>query len=74
MLTIELTPSQEESLNNLAAELGKSKVDLVRQMIDEAIEDAIDAKAADAVLTRIRSGEERTYSSEEIRRDLGLDD
>ena len=74
MLTIELTPNQEESLTNLARELGTSKIDLVRQMIDEAIEDAIDAKEADAVLARIRNGEERIYSDEEVRRELGLDD
>jgi predicted DNA-binding protein len=74
MLTIELTPAQEESLNNLAKELGKSKSDLVSQMIDQAIEDAIDIKSADEAMAEHLASGRRAKTLDEVSRELGLDD
>lgn len=74
MLTIELTPAQEESLTNLARDLGKSKTDLVRDMIDQAIEDAIDIKAADEAMAEHLASGRQAKTLGEVSRDLGLDD
>ena len=44
------------------------------ELLERALEDAEDIIAATEALERIRRGEERTYSSDEVRRELGLDD
>jgi RHH-type transcriptional regulator, rel operon repressor / antitoxin RelB len=74
METITLEPALDRWLTEVAARVGRAKSDVVREALIRALEDLEDIEAADAVMARRRSGDDKTYSSAEIRRDLGLDD
>jgi RHH-type rel operon transcriptional repressor/antitoxin RelB len=71
--TIVLSPEAEERLDYLASETGRSKSLLLPEIIERGLDDVEDYYLSVEVLERIRSGEERVYTSAEIRRDLGLD-
>ena len=58
-----------EHIEELAARLDR----LLAELHAIHMEDLEDVKRADEVLERIRKGEEKTYSSEEVRARLGLD-
>ena len=71
--SIHLDPQQEERLDRLAKKTGRSKHAMLRQMIDEGLDDIEDAHyGALALEAHYRSGE-RTYSAEEVMASLGLD-
>lgn len=72
--TIVLSPESEEWLDFLPSQTGRSKSSLLHEMIDRGIDDVEDYYLAVEVLERIRTGQERVYSSAEVRRDLALDD
>ena len=67
-------PDVEERLNALKALTGRDTQEQVREAILRGLEDMEDIAAADAAMASLRSGEERTYTSAEIRAELGLDD
>lgn len=73
-LTIELDEETNRRLDELAARTGKSKVEHAAEILKFGVEEVEDYYDAVAVSERVRRGEERVYSSEEIRRSLGLDD
>ena len=73
-ITIELDPDTERRLEELAARSGQNKAVLLRDLVTNGIDDVEDFYLAHAVLGRLRSGEERVFSAEEVRRDLGLED
>jgi RHH-type rel operon transcriptional repressor/antitoxin RelB len=72
--TIRLSPEVEERLNALAAKTGRSKSYYLREFIERGLEDLEDFYDAEAVMERYRRGQERTYTLDEIRAELGLDD
>ena len=72
--TIVLSPEAEERLNFLASETGRSKDSFLQELVERVLEDIEDCYLSIEVLERIRSGEERVYSSAEVRRELGLDE
>jgi len=72
--SIRLEPEIEARLDALAARTGRTKAYYLRQLITEGLDDLEDYYAAVEVSERIRRGEERTYTSAEVRRDLCLDD
>lgn len=72
--TIVLSPESEERLDFLPSQTGRSKSSLLHEMIDRGIDDVEDYYLAVEVLERIRTGQERVYSSAEVRRDLAMDD
>lgn len=72
--SIRLNPDIEQRLDNLAAKTGRSKAFYLREIIDRGLEDMEDYYLAASVLERIRKGEERVYSLDEVERDLGLAD
>ncbi len=74
IISIRLPEDVESRLENLAALTGRSKTFYVREAIIDHLEDLEDLYLAEQVLRRIRSGEERTYTAEELRKDLGLGD
>jgi RHH-type rel operon transcriptional repressor/antitoxin RelB len=74
MLAIRLPVDIENRLADLAAKTGRTKTFYAREAILEHIEDLEDLYLAEQTLLRIRSGEERTYTAEEVRAHLGLDD
>ncbi len=69
-----LDPEVEQRLDALKALTGRDTQDQVREAILRGLEDMEDIAAADAVMERLKSGKERTYSAAEIRAELGLDD
>jgi RHH-type transcriptional regulator, rel operon repressor / antitoxin RelB len=71
--SIRLNPETEKRLDNLASLTGRSKAYYIREMIESSIDDLEAAYRADATIERIRKGEERVYSLEEVKRELGLD-
>ena len=73
MTSIRLPLSLEERLNFLAKETGRTKSFYIREALEKCIEDMEDVYLSGRTLERIRSGEERTYSSAEVEKLLGLD-
>jgi RHH-type rel operon transcriptional repressor/antitoxin RelB len=72
--SIRLSEKAEQRLDNLAAQTGRTKAFYLRQMIENGLDDLEDYYLAGQVLEKVRRGEEKTYSSAEVRADLGLDD
>lgn len=72
--SIRLEPEIEARLDALAARTGRTKAYYLRELITNGLEDLEDYYTAVEVSERIRRGEEKTYSLEEVIRDLGLDD
>lgn len=72
--SIRLDPDIESRLDALARETGRTKAFYLRELIRNGLEDMEDIYRADQVIERIRRGEERTYSLEEVSAELGLDD
>lgn len=72
--SIRLEPEIEARLDALAARTGRTKAYYLRELITNGLDDLEDYYKAVEVSERIRRGEERTYSLEEVIRDLGLDD
>jgi RHH-type transcriptional regulator, rel operon repressor / antitoxin RelB len=72
--SIRLTPETERRLDFLAAQTGRTKAFYLRQMIENGIQDLEDYYLAAEVLERVRRGQEKVQSSNEVRSELGLDD
>ncbi|WP_375642649.1 MULTISPECIES: DUF6290 family protein [unclassified Bartonella] len=73
-ISIRLPSELETRLNNLVAKTGRTKSFYLREIIERGIEEAEDYYLASQVRERIRRGEGTFYSSEEVRKELGLDD
>jgi len=72
--SIHLTPETEQRLDFLAAQTGRGKDYHLREIIEQGLEDSEDYYLAADVLERVRKGQERVYSSADMRTELGLDD
>ena len=72
--SIRLAPEVEERLDRLAERTGRTKAFYLRRLIEDHIDDVEDYYLGVEVLERVKSGKEKTYSSAEVRRELGLDD
>jgi len=72
--SIRLPEDIERRLDALADKTGRTKAFYIREMILNHIDDLEDYYLAADVVERLRKGEERTFSAQEVRRDLGLDD
>ncbi len=72
--SVRLPKDAEERLNYLSKITGRSKSFYIRQAILEYLDDLEDAYLANKVLERIKSGKEKTYSLQEVVKELGLDD
>ena len=70
--SINLTPEIEQRLDFLASLTGQSRAYYLQKAIE--LEDMEDYYRAEAVMARVRRGEEKIYSAAEVRQDLGLDD
>jgi RHH-type transcriptional regulator, rel operon repressor / antitoxin RelB len=68
MLSVRLSPEQEQALEQLAAETGRNKSYYVRRALDEFLESRADYLLALAAIER----DERRFSSADVRRELGL--
>jgi RHH-type transcriptional regulator, rel operon repressor / antitoxin RelB len=72
-ISIRLPEDIDRRLDFLARQTGRTKAFYIREALSEKIDDLEDYYLAADVLERIRKGEESTYSSAEVRKDLGLD-
>lgn len=72
--TIVLSPESEERLDFLASQTGRSKSALLHEMIDRGLDDVEDYYLAVEALERIRTGQERAYTSAEVGRELAPDE
>jgi RHH-type rel operon transcriptional repressor/antitoxin RelB len=68
MLAIRLTPELEERLASLAKKTGRTKTFYAREAIEQHLEDLEDYYLA----SEAAKNPGRIYSSEEIKRELGL--
>lgn len=74
MLAIRLPEEIEARLDKLAKRTGRSKTFYAREAILEHLDDLEDLYLAEQVVRRIRSGEEKTASLDEVEARLGLAD
>lgn len=72
--SIRLAPETEQRLDFLAAQTGRTKAYYLREIIEQGLEDLEDYYLAAEVLERIRKGQEGVHSTDEVRKELGLDD
>ena len=72
--SIRLDPETEQRLDHLAAETGRTKAYYLRELVKNGLEDLEDYYLAAATMERVRKGEERVLTLEEVERDLGLAD
>ena len=72
--SIRLGPVTGQRLDRLAAQTGRTKAYYLRELVKNGLDDLEDYYLADATMERVRKGEEKVYSTGEIRKDLGLDD
>ena len=63
----------EAELVRIARETGRDPEDMLNRAVVEYLEALEDIRDGEAVLERVRSGEEPTFSPEEVKRRLGLD-
>ena len=71
--SVRLDPALEARLDQLAQLTGRSKAYYLRELIEAGIDDLEDAYMGAAVLERVRSGKEQTYSLNDVMEELGLD-
>ena len=74
MLAIRLPEAIERRLEKLAKRTGRTKTFYAREAILRYLEDLEDVYQAERVWERVRTGKEKTYSLDDVRKRLGLDD
>ena len=72
--SVRLPDEIEQRLDFLAKHTGRTKAYYIRELISSHLDELEDYYLAAGVLERVRKGKERTFTAEELRRDLGLDD
>jgi RHH-type rel operon transcriptional repressor/antitoxin RelB len=72
-VSIRLNPEIELRLDQLAAQTGRAKSYYLRELIEGGLDDLEDFYLADAAMERVRKGQEHIVSSENVRKELGLD-
>jgi len=72
--SIRLDSAIEQRLDQLAAQTGRTKAYYLRELIMNGLDDLEDYYLASATMERVRKGEEKVYSAEQVRKDLGLED
>ena len=72
--SIRLDPALEKRLERLAVRTGRTKAYYLRELVSKGLDDLEDYYLADAISERVRKGEEETYSAEQVKQELGLDD
>ena len=74
MLALRLPDDIERRLDALAKRSGRSKSFYAREAILEHLDDLEAAYLSDEILKRIDSGREKTYTLDELEKELGLAD
>ena len=71
--SIRLDPTIEHRLDHLAEQTGRTKAYYLRELVTKGLDDLEDYYLAAATLERVRKGEEKVYSADHVRKELGLD-
>jgi len=72
--SIRLPEDIERRLDLLARQTGRTKAYYIREIILEKIDEIEEYYLAADVVTRVRKGEEATFSAEDVRKELDLED
>ena len=72
--TLQLPDDLYALLTTMASEVGKTPDEMILAAITQHLEDLEDLRAAEKVLEARADGKSRTYSLDEVDRQLGLDD
>ena len=72
-MMLPLRPDQEAHLLTLCEEMGRSPEEFVREAVLTFMEDYEDGRDAEEALVEAKA-EGKFYTSEEVRKELGLDD
>jgi len=72
MVTLRLPEKVEKELGRVAKRKHSSKAALAREAVVGLLADLRDSKDGAAVLARVRSGKEKTYSVEQVATDLNV--
>jgi RHH-type rel operon transcriptional repressor/antitoxin RelB len=72
--SIRLEPAIEQRLDRLAQMTGRTKAYYLRELVTDGLDDLEDYYNAAATMERVRKGSEATYSSAQVRQQLGLED
>jgi RHH-type transcriptional regulator, rel operon repressor / antitoxin RelB len=70
--SIRLDPAIETRLDNLAHATGRSKAYYLLELINNGIDDLEDYYRAAAVMERVRTGKEKVYTCDEVKKRLGF--
>ncbi|ETD66317.1 CopG family transcripitonal regulator [Pelistega indica] len=70
MLAIKLPSEINERLNDLAKKTGRTKSFYAREAILKYLEDLEDIYLAEKELEQVRAGKSKTYSAEEVSKDI----
>lgn len=70
--SVRLPPEAEKRLNDLAAATGRTKAFYIKEAILSQLDEMEDVYLAEKTLERIRRGQEKTYTLDEVEKDLGL--
>ena len=73
-ISLRLDAETEMRLTKLVEQTGRTKSYYLRELIQRGLEDLEDYYLAAEVYERVRKGEERVYSADEVWAELGLDD
>lgn len=71
-LTVRLPDELQQRLDHLAIQTGRAKSFYVKEALEAYLEDLEDLLLANAVLERVRSGKEKTYTLEDVTNELNL--
>lgn len=72
--SLRLPHETETRLDFLAQKTGRTKAYYLREIIERGLTEVEDYYLAADILERVRKGEEKTYTSAEVRKELGLED
>lgn len=72
--SIRLSPAAEQRLDALAKQTGRTKAFYLRVLIEDGLDDLEDFYLAAATMERVRKGDERIFSLDELESELGLAD
>ena len=73
-ITLELPPELESRLDTLVRDTGRPREDYLVMALEEYLEDMEDYNDAVRISGLIERGEMKTWTAEEVRKDLELDD
>ncbi len=72
--SVRLDPVTEQRLDHLAALTGRTKAYYLRELVTHGLDDLEDYYLAASTKERVRKSEEKVYSAEQVRKDLGMED